>query len=275
MKLLRPFFVLLITLAASCAPEDEYQEPQAGNDTGPRIALTCTYTLSSEADPIFEPTMKPPMHKHDVFGPSTFNNSLTGASLQSAPTSCKQDGDHSAWWRPAVYWGGQPLRAPAKLVVYGEVTPGISAEQIRPWPVGFEDVSRRPTFRCGDGDWSKTAPTRCGADTLEIRMEYEQCVNPNDKTIEANTVLPRNGKCAAPHTLLTPKLQTTGTYRLPGAAGPLKVEGNTGISDASSMHEDFMNGWNQETLKDRVALCLRATGEREPRPEVCRTSDNR
>jgi Domain of unknown function (DUF1996) len=272
---LRVLLILLLALAWGCGSEEPDPNYEGGNDFGPRIAVTCLHSVTNEADMIFRPTSKPPAHKHDVFGPERFENDLTASDLQGIPSTCKQDGDHSAWWRPGVYWNGEPLKPPTKLVIYLEITDGISAEKIRPFPVAFEDVSRSPSFRCGDGDWSAQAPSRCGGGSLEIRMIYDQCLDPTSDQVEANTAPARRSGCPESHPVLLPKIQSTGTYRLPGASGPLRVEGNSGIMDPSSMHEDFVNGWDQDVLKARVGLCLRQTGQQERRPEVCRTSDNR
>ena len=288
-KVLLLAYLLAVAMVAACGSDSEQkaeEEPgYAGgtaNDTGPRIAVTCGYSLTNEADMIFKPTTKPPAHQHDIYGPERFGNELEPADLLGMGTTCKQvdEGDHSAWWRPAATWGGQPVRPATKLVIYLDVTKGISAEKIRPFPVGFEDVSRRPTFRCNEGEWVASPPNRCAVPqgqekpALHVRLVYDQCLNPDDKSVEANTARVRNGACPSTHPVLLPAIQSTGTYRLPKVEGPLRVAGTTGDSQSpSTMHEDFVNGWDQAKLKELVGLCLRQTGQQERRPERCRTSD--
>lgn len=245
------------------------------NDTGPRIAATCERTVASKADPIFKPTAEPPAHQHQFFGPPEVSNDTTRADLLGMSTTCKQPGDHSVQWRPEVYWHGIPLRHPPKDVIYYEITSPETAEQVRPWPADYQDVSRQPTFRCGNGEWSGTAPNRCSAGSIQIRMVYEQCLDPSSDVVEENTTAPVRGKCPGSHPLMIPKIQTTATYQLPEGqtAGPLTVAGNTGVMPASSMHEDYMNGWEAEALRAKVAKCLRQTNQNDPRPAECRTSD--
>lgn len=273
------FSVLLLLVAGVIAGvvgilgnQNDGEKEAYNNDIGPRIAATCERSVASKADPIIKPTSEPPAHQHQFFGPPQVSNDTTRADLLSMSTTCKQAGDNSAWWRPEVYWGGVPLRHPSKLVIYYEITSPETAESVRPWPADFEDISRDPSFRCGNGDWG-AAPTRCRASTIQIRMEYEQCLDTSDSTVEQNTVLPVRGKCPADHPLMIPKIQSTATYQIPQEMGPLTVAGNTGVSPATSMHEDFMNGWDTETLRKKVALCLRQTNQNDRRPDECRTSD--
>lgn len=265
----------IITIAILYPGSEPQDTQEADTKTGPRIALTCEHTVDSNADPIFKPTTMPPAHPHNFYGPDQVDNSTTSADLLATGTHCKQPEDHSAWWRPALTWGGEPLKPANKLVIYGEVTSRETAESVRPWPAGFRDVSRTAVFQCGSGDWKNRPPATCNADKLEIRMFYDQCVDTTNAAVEENTSGATDGRCKAPFSLMVPKLQSTGTYFLPKADGPLRVYGNSGIGDYTTMHEDFMNGWNQDKLREMVGLCLRQTGQNETRPEVCRTSNNR
>lgn len=242
---------------------------------GPRIGATCLYSHASKDDPIIEPTTEPPRHPHLFFGNESTDQDSTYQSLRSANTLCKQDGDKSAWWIPQPMWGPDEIHSD-KLLIYYQQTKGMDTQAIRPPPRGFEAIGRQASFRCGGTEAEfTTRPLRsCDASAISIRVDFNQCYDPRNRTVEANLVAPVNRKCPRPHTTLLPQIQVQQNLRIPDASGPLRVTGNEGISPATSAHTDFINAWDQARLNTLIEDCLHNTAQDEVRPDQCRTADD-
>ena len=75
-------------------------------------------------------------------------------------------------------------------------------------------------------------------------------------------------KCPPTHPTPVPTLSATISFAIPTSAG--KVTLSSG--EASTLHADFFNAWNQEELKRLVKLCINdyTTPEARLRPEDCK-----
>lgn len=274
------FFIGLVLgltlLASSCDREESHKPPGAQDEVkmGPRIGATCIYSHSSKDDPIVKPTSEPPAHEHLFYGNTSTNQNSTSETLRASGTLCKQVGDKSAWWVPQTYWGADKLKTD-KLLIYYEETKSMDVDAIRPFPRGFQAIGRQASFRCGAaGAEFTTRPLRsCGASTIALRVDFNQCYNPNSRVVESNLVGTVNGSCPRPHTTLLPHIQVQQNLRIPDSSGPLRVAGNEGVMSATSAHADFINAWDQPRLKTLIEDCLKNTAQDEVRPEQCRTAD--
>jgi hypothetical protein len=273
-------FMVVFLVVGCAAPQQKYNAGGDGNDFGPRLARTCLYSHTSKDDAIFNPTTEPPAHWHDFYGNESTANGSTYSSLLGASALCKQDGaegqgiDKSAWWVPAIYAGDMKLKA-GKIVEYDQTTRNLPQSEIRPFPRGFEAIARNPQFRCGDGEF-KTEMNRCEEGNFDVRLDFEQCYNPNSNIVEENLRTPLNNRCPDSHPVLLPQIQVQLTYRMPPSiSGPMTVAGTQGNGmDETTFHADFIHVYDtQADYVDLMTKCLKKTKQDDPRPEVCRTRD--
>jgi hypothetical protein len=273
-------FVMTLLIAA-CSVEQPYGAGGEANDFGPRLARTCMYSHTSKDDPIFNPTTEPPAHKHNFYGNESSANGSTYTSLLSSTAKCKQDGelgqgvDKSAWWVPAMYAGNVEMTAP-KIVEYDQITRELPTSDIKPFPRGFEAIARGPQFRCGDGEF-KPSMDRCDQGNFDVRLDFNQCYNPESNAVEENLVKPLSNRCPSSNPVLLPQIQVQLTYRLPPSiSGPITVAGTTGEhQDETTFHADFVHVYDtQADYVDLMTKCLKKTKQDDRRPEVCRTRDN-
>lgn len=261
----------MAAILSACQGQGESASAPTDTQQGPRLTATCDYSHTSEADPIFKPSSHPPAHLHDFFGNTTTNQKSTYSSLRNGGAKCKQSADKSAWWATAVYAGNTKLKV-SKMLIYYQTTPKLDQSLIHTFPANFKDISRSPMWRCGDGEFRR-AFGKCDADEIEVRLFFQPCYNPKSPTaIETNTTNPVQGKCPKTHPVLLPRILAQATYHLPsGAHSNFSVPGNTGDHLAmTNYHVDFINAWNQNSLKQLVSRCLKETTVKETRPEECR-----
>jgi hypothetical protein len=277
---------------------------------GSNFGTTCDVAGHSTHDPIFEPE-PPDGHDHIFFGATSpdVTNDDTGATLRALhqmpdQTTCNRDEDNfSAYWLPEVYRNGSATPLPVDLdskglgdnTIYyraGDVrNPGI----ITVFPSDFEIVARDDGGP-GEVKWScdrtgrpltEAPPATCSTRLLKVNIQFPQCWDkvqvPDSENKPENLLMAnRDGNCTfnGVKWRAVPQITMSLNFVLPTTnVGTITVAGDDadGQLRYTSMHADFMNGWDQAVLTDLVTRCIKNIPQGTPqgeKPPECKDPGN-
>jgi Domain of unknown function (DUF1996) len=239
------------------------------------FVVRCRFSHEATDDPILFPGKPGASHRHSFFGNRATDSSSTGSSLLAGATSCDEPGDAAAYWLPS------PLGAKWTSIQAYYSAGQLSPNSISSYPNGIAligghppnhhhnmthhnmtpEVSAQPPTKpsamwsCGrsidEPGWTQTVPTCPKSQTIFARIAFGQCASAS-KTgqIQTSTTDPTEaGVCPPSHPIGIPQLRIRAELiGTPSAlsSGPL-----------TSLHADFMNGWNPEALKQLIDICIR------------------
>ena len=157
--------------------------------------------------------------------------------------------------------------------------------------------SARVTWRCGisdNGTGSATPPTRCSGGVLGVRIVFPDCVaadanvqqvldSTDHKSHMVRSVLSSDGttrQCPDAYPIPVPTLTVNANFNIPTTSGTVTLSSG----DASTMHADFWNTWDQDApwnpnpsdgrsyggLDALVEHCINDVPPTDPRPTQCR-----
>jgi hypothetical protein len=272
--------LLALVAALVVAP---FGTAQAGSDGWITI---CPPTHLLKDDPIVYPNKPGAAHLHQFFGNRTAKASSTYSSMLAGSTSCGSSTDKAGYWIPALYEDGRQV-SPAGLRADGKPTRSVfyyrvnnisdsylAAHPVEPFPKNFRliaglahasSVSAQPKlgkeiyWGCSDNSTGKLKlPQSCSSGAISLHVGFPNCWNgrvtgTNDT---ANVVYPSSGVCPAAYPRVLPRL----IFRIEYPVG--KTTGKITLSSGASytIHADFWNTWQQDSLNRLVLRCLR-TGD--------------
>ena len=253
----------------------------ASGGNGASFAVRCDFSHRNSDDPIVHPGAPGAAHRHDFFGNRSTKFDSTYESMIASTTTCTRPEDTAGYWIPTVKWNGKNLQAFRAVFYYR--AGGKDHTQVDPFAANLKVINATSiTWRCGIGDeggGGTTPPTRCTGGVLGVRIVFPGCVavDPNGqqlldsadhKSHMARSVLRSDGTrgCPDSHPISVPVLTINANFNIPTTTG--KVTLSSG--DASTMHADFWNTWNQAMLEHLVQRCINEVPASEPRPEECR-----
>jgi len=247
----------------------------ASRDHGASFAVRCDFTHRNSDDPIVHPGKEGAAHGHDFFGNASTGFDSNYQSMVASPTTCTRPEDTAGYWFPTVKWDGGDLQAHRAVFYYR--AGGKDHTRVRPFGADLRMISgSRITWSCGvddDAVGTQTPPAQCAGGVLGLRIIFPDCSNgqpdsADHKSHMARSVLQSDGKRACPSTHPTPvpALTINANFEIPTTAGEVTLSSG----DASTMHSDFWNTWDQQALGALVAHCINDVPPSEPRPEECR-----
>jgi hypothetical protein len=282
--------------------------------TGANFVVQCGFSKQAQVDPIVNPgepgtPEAKAHHMHDFFGNTTTDSNSTLDTLRAGGTTCSKPKDTAAYWIPTVSWTNSrgkitPLKANQTFFYYRAGLKDPAA--VKPYPAGLKIVTvqgKKVEWRCQNGTWSPTPPTRCDNGTLVVRIFFPDCLavdstgqpvtdtDPNDpnaiphRSHMVDAVTPSTGgfaKCPSTHPYPVPRLQTNFLFRIPTTKGKPTLSSG-GQPSYSTMHVDFFNAWQPPqqppptppavdgTLEDLVARCINKAPftSSNPKPKDC------
>ena len=240
----------------------------AGTTRVPEFHTDCGVANEGPDDPIVLPGMPGASHMHTFFGPKVDAFSTTD-KIMTEPNTCNAPGDTSAYWTPQLQKDGKPVPIKSMRIYYGSRVKDPST--VKPFPPGLvvvEGDAKRQVdtpkgvgnqFWCAgsaeigrsaDGNWPVCAP----GGNLIFQLVFKDCWDgknvdsPNHKSHMGDPV---NGVCTGDYPVAVPDLSFMVNYDSLGGDGLALSSGK-----ASSMHGDFMNGWDPAHLGDLVKSCI-------------------
>jgi Domain of unknown function (DUF1996) len=269
---------------------------------GSNFGNTCDVSGHSDQDPIFEPIAG---HKHIFFGATSpaVTNDDTGDTLRVGhDTTCHRTENHSAYWLPEVYRNGSATPLPVDMdskglgdnTIYYRAGDVKNSGTITTFPSDFEIVARDDGGP-GDVKWScdgtgrpltDAPPSTCSTKLLKVNIQFPQCwdkvqVPDSENKPEVLRMANRDGNCTfnGVKWRAVPQITMSLNFVLPTTnVGTITVAGddpveNDGQLRYTSMHADFMNGWDQAALSDLVTRCIKNVPQGTPekqKPDDCR-----
>jgi hypothetical protein len=245
----------------------------ASFEHGASFAVRCDFSHRLSDDPIkypYPPGNKGASHSHDFFGNrstqynSTYDGSATGSvSMIGKPTTCSRPEDTAGYWIPTVSWkdskGTQTTLTANRAVFYYRAglkdyrTVQPSAKDLRV----VDDA--RITWYCGTGDdkaSSAIPPTQCSSGVLGLKIVFPDCVakdpttggqqldSPDHESHMVKSKLQDGDTrvCPSAYPIPVPTLTVNINFPMPTTSGTVVLSSG----DASSIHADFWNTWNQD-----------------------------
>jgi hypothetical protein len=271
----------LVTFAASVA---KAPDASAQTTTIKSFSVLCDWSHNNYDDPIVYPGKPGAAHGHTFVGNRTTKYNSTYTSLRNATTTQDPDGttclhpdDKSAYWIPTVKWNGTDLKPRYAVGYYrnGNKDPA----SVKPYPAGLKVVpNTHVTWKCDEGSYRKYPPTQCSEGMFSVSIVAPDCSNGQIDSADHrshmaySTLNSATGKneCPSTHSTPVPLLDLVVRFYIPTTAG--KVTLSSG--EASTMHADFFNAWNQQTLEGLVKRCINDPWPSGIEPSGCRIRDD-
>ena len=254
------FAALLLAALASLAAV-----APGGSSPGPAMGMSkgvfdtgCLFSHTLADDPLVHPNMPGMSHVHDFFGNRTTTGRSTGKALLTAArpnpskTTCKDKGDDSAYWAPALYQDGAKVR-PEKIHVYYRHRGSVPA---KPFPVGFGMVTHKHFWWCGPGTMKHRDDTvpACPGGRLFIILTFPACWDGHRLFSQdgSHVSFGMKSQCDPAHPVSIPELTVFLSYRVDGKSHVYVLASG----DPTTAHADFLNAWEPSHLAHLIDTCL-------------------
>jgi hypothetical protein len=232
-------------------------------------------------DPIVFPNIPGASHTHTFMGNTTTNAATTPESLRAGQTTCKAKGDKSAYWMPTLLNGNTAVNPEGLQTIYYK-TGVTDYRSVTPFPVGLRFVvgnakntdadkflaATEEGFECGDSYKNKTIPLTCPAERsvkLNIRYQAPSCWDglhldsPDHQSHMAYPIDSHTASgwvCPDDHPVAVPKLEFKMAWPVNGDMSKVHFTSDTGATRGQTFHYDFMNAWDDRTLKAMIDGCI-------------------
>jgi hypothetical protein len=228
--------------------------------------VDCTFVKSAMDDPIVYPNQPGASHSHDFFGNIGIAADSTYDSLKGVTSTCAQN-DRSSYWVPSLYQNGRKVN-PSSFIAYYE-NRFAAGTAVEPFPPGFRvvfgdknatsasQVDDHIVWGCSDNTQigGKVPPASCATGAVQLRLMWPYCWDGQTPASGSYRVsFAPGGRCPAAYPHKLPTLRTNIVYQVGTTTG------NISLSSGSvySVHADFFNAWEEDTLHDLVENCLNA-----------------
>lgn len=242
------------------------------------FAVRCGFSHAASDDPILFPGQRGVSHRHSFFGNRTTDAFSSATSLRGHLTTCDDPGDTASYWLPSpigadwtvirAYYGVGELDLgnigpyPEGIGLIGGKTPLHANNKSNGLPSSSGSVPAPATspsamWSCGraidEPGWTKTPPHCPNSKRLTARIVFGQCVQPftdgQPHNPQVATAPVQSGSCPPSHPVGIPQLRIRAELSATPSAlssGPLL-----------SLHADFLNAWDPQTLQHLIDACIR------------------
>ena len=254
----RPHWLMLVSLAALIVG---MVAPTGREVASANFHLTCMYVGSSNDDPIVRPGQPGATHLHDFFGNRSTNAMSKLTEMGRASTTCDVPGDRSGYWAPALIDARGVAVKPIRMSAYywnRGIEVKVPPTDLRIVAGGDTSDLRAAGYACGEGTPTSSVPIDCGRKLLKGVVVFPSCwdgVNLDSADHRSHMSYPKGKGCPSTHPVPLPKLVLHVTYGIRNGAGHwLSSDAMMGLTQGRSMHADFWNVWDAQTLADAVAV---------------------
>ncbi len=266
--------MLGVVAAAACAlaltmwwkaPAASAQEGGPANE--PAFIVRCDFSHRNNDDPIVHPGKRGAAHSHDFFGNTSTNYASTYDTLQAAGTTCVRPADKASYWIPTVSWGSRTLTASRGVFYYRAA--GKDPKTIKAHPAELKVIpNTKVSWRCVGGTYSSTPPSWCSNGKLGLRIIAPDCSNGQIDSTDhrSHMAYASRNKCPSTHPIPVPSLRMIMEFPIPTTWGRVTLSSG----EASTMHADFYNAWDQAVLEEMVRDCINAYDPNVARPSKCK-----
>ena len=267
---MRRLFVLAVLAAAAAtgagvafgtteADASTEQLPRGGLQGGlGYFAVPCRFSHRNQDDPIVFPGRPGRSHDHTYFGNTSTDAFSTTASLRNAGRStCLLAGDTAAYWAPTLFVRGRPVEPRGAVVFYVRRT----RDEVDPFPAGLrmiagDAMARSPQSRsvvawgCGLSPRSSTSAPACMGGPrggLRLRVRFPDCWDGrrlDSVDHKRHMAYSTGGRCPLTHPVEVPSISLVIFYGVRGDSDAELASGGQ-----LSGHADFVNAWDQRTLR--------------------------
>jgi hypothetical protein len=216
------------------------------------------------------------------------------------PTTCSRPEDTAGYWIPTVSWKdskGTLTRLTANRAVFYYRAGLKNYRTVQPFAPNLRDINdQRITWFCGihdNGVGSATPPTRCSGGVLSLKIVFPDCVakdpttggqmldSPDHESHMVRSKLQNGARvCPSAYPIPVPTLTVNISFPMPTTSGTVVLSSG----DASSIHADLWNTWNQGEpfdpnpsdgrsyggLNALVKHCINEVPPEQTRPLECR-----
>jgi hypothetical protein len=279
----------------------------ASFEHGASFAVRCNFSHREQVDPIRVPG-GPSGHMHDFFGNTTTNADSTDKTRTAPPptdpptahTTCSRPEDTAGYWIPTVSWKdstGKLTTLTSNRGVFYYRAGLKNYRTVQPFAPDLRDINdQRITWFCGihdNGVGSATPPTRCSGGVLSLKIVFPDCVakdpttggqmldSPDHESHMVRSKLQNGARvCPSAYPIPVPTLTVNISFPMPTTSGTVVLSSG----DASSIHADLWNTWNQGEpfdpnpsdgrsyggLNALVKHCINEVPPEQTRPLECR-----
>lgn len=253
---------------------ETYSPDQKYDNTGD-FRLACGFSHMSNDDPIVYPNQQGAAHHHTFFGNTGTNFMSTPESILTTGNSTCHGGlvNRSAYWVPSMIdtSTNTPLE-PSILLVYYKTQ---LADQVSYMPEGLRMIAKPTDYRqttqftCNEVyDTRKVLeiPECNQGGSVQVMIDFPNCWDgenldsPNHTDHMAYTIW--SDECPASHPVRIPNITFTVHYPVATAAGTAHWRLSSDAMDTvpgSSLHADWMNGWDKMFEEAFIDNCLKGT----------------
>jgi hypothetical protein len=231
------------------------------------VSIRCRFSLQAPDDPIVSPGLPGVTHLHQFFGSASTTADSTYQSMVDSTSSCRLSADTAGYWAPALLApDGSVARTVSQIAYYR----ALGDDPVQPFPpdlrmiAGFRTLTTGTEhllgWGCSDGEWEPTPPDCRDRGRLKASITFPSCWDgvrldsPDHRSHMAYRV---DKRCPDSHPVSLPTLKIHITFDVRDGRGyVLSSDEMSGTTGGRSLHADFWNTWDQQTLDALVDACL-------------------
>ncbi len=241
--------------------------------------MRCEFSHLAADDPLVFPNQAGASHLHMFFGnTATTAFSTPNAIRTGGGTTCQggTSANRSAYWIPTVHDANGGVRVPDYALFYYK-TAGLEPSSIQMIPENLRIIAGSSSggnstneayWSCADGNFrrSTTIPNCPANQTLFLTIHFPSCwdgSNLDSRNHQDHMAYARwngNGRsCPSSHPVPLPEISFSFQYTHPeGSTNGWYLSSDNGAAGGSTLHGDWINGWNRDVMQTFITNCLHA-----------------
>ena len=286
MTLKRQLIALAVTMTAAIALLAMTRTATADTVPAPTPAtladrgnfrMRCEFSHLASDDPIVFPGQPGASHLHMFFGNTeTTAHSSPNDIRTSGNTTCQggSSANRSGYWIPTVHDTNGGVQVPDFALFYYK-TAGLEPGSIQSMPENLRIIAGNSNgsnstneayWTCNGSGRSTTIPNCSSGQTLFLTIHFPSCwdgSNLDSRDHQSHMAYARwngNGRsCPGSHPVPLPEISFSFQFD-PGSASTRGwyLSSDDGAAGGSTLHGDWMNGWNQSVMDTFISNCLHA-----------------